>query len=488
MQKGYSMKKTSKFYYLNLIVITLVFIIPKLSDLRNKRNEDLLPAKIGSFDRSANKNDSLIASSYELTTMPGPLELNRDNSVEAEYRFGKMFTERIKKSPETFAFNYISDSATEIVYLGVNALSGGHPRLLLSFKKPDHAGSLIPCMISHISTVLPFEFINDQRQNTMLYHKEMTSAILKSRIFNSQESSTGELPPDGEPQYTEGGYGLSVLLAESRLTMEHYDYLIMGRTYGMTLGIPISESEGGGTEWRMVMMRVPENVPPGQTAVLEIDVTREYDYLTVATEKPVRHKLNLQFREPLPPGQILAGVTRPGEPLPGEGFHQLEIGADGVGHEFVNELGGELMIVVHGEMKVEMLYYIRRVNRTDLVFPDHAEIAVDYGKMVEFKLEIPGSKVPGKLAAMVLLLDQDPPLPVAWGLVSDDPRAGGRAEGEAAGPETVAMSSVPGSYHVGYMTIEGEEIIGRIDIRAEDQGRTLAVLLPEKRVKSNCRF
>ncbi len=325
------------------------------------------------------------------------------------------------------------------------------PWLELRFRKPGPSGEERPYLLQGIN-FKPWEegegFVRRRTQ------QELTPGILMGVNYDDSLN---------------GSKAVRMQITDD-LEMDQFQGLYMGYDYYVRF-LAFNED----SQYEQVgscLLRVPENVPPGKVAVMEVDVTQQFD----PHPPDERKSLIFRMKEDLP-GDAEVFLSDPGRRR-----RTIRVGSDGTGKAKVHSLGGELIVVVprtpikHRAVPAEpeMLYYKQTVTSNEVVFPDDADIVRDSEKYVNFSLEVPYEHMDDatshRYILLVLFVQKESQFPLT-GRLATVPEVDRK-------PERIQMSFLPGEYYVGYITDkveydDMEKIIGRIKIRPEDEGRTL---------------
>ncbi len=326
------------------------------------------------------------------------------------------------------------------------------PRLELRFRKPSPTGEMVPYRLMGL-------VIKAWRED------------LEEDVYRTKPRTSQEIYGLGFRDHNDidksGAKAVRVLISDE-LEKEDFRGLYMGRKYYM-----IAQHAGRRDPTIDVigsfLLQVPENVPPGKVAVMEIDVTQKFD-----PYPDERETVSLHIKGEFP--EEAYGVLSTSD----KRQVRIRIGPDGKGQAKIDELGGELTVLVPRELGstgayiMELLYHKNPVNSNKVVFPDDADIINDTNERVTFHLRVPSERLDDETAymAFALYMKRDSLFPLSISYAGPPDKIPSVKENL---PNSVEMSFVPGKYYVGYITETDWEIIGRIRIRPEDEGRTLRI-------------
>ncbi len=247
------------------------------------------------------------------------------------------------------------------------------------------------------------------------------------------------------------------------LELEKFQGLYMGRMYYLYFKqLGFEGKHKTPDKWGSCLLRVPEDVPPGKVAVMEVDVTQKIDPYQVEMST-VRVRVNGQV-----PGKGIVQLA-----VPGGRTKSAQLNSDGSAKIQVEKLGGEMAVLSLQRKDVgHLLYYKRKVDSEEINFPGDADVVVSPEEVLEFRIKVPRKEVPLDSHGLALLMHRDSSVPVAGMEFAE-------VEGEDMGrkgdlPVSVPLMAPAGSYYVAYGFRE-PNVVGKVDVGKSDVGKTLEV-------------
>ncbi|MBS3764248.1 MAG: hypothetical protein KGZ25_13200, partial [Planctomycetes bacterium] len=164
-----------------------------------------------------------------------------------------------ERSPEAFAgetcgYNMIYDKERRILEYNNYGRPKDVPMLELRFRKEAKEGGWEKCLLDGVV----FQPFTNGKTIKMTDKEAIGVGLNKSRAYPS----------------IQGGYGCRVLVAETRSPENLDGILAMGHKYHMEFRQPGYETRYETPEkWGSKIIKIPENVPRGKVAIMEVDVT-----------------------------------------------------------------------------------------------------------------------------------------------------------------------------------------------------------------------
>jgi hypothetical protein len=237
--------------------------------------------------------------------------------------------------------------------------------------------------------------------------------------------------------------------------------LVMGRTYYMIFHQPGWGYDRDPNKKGSALVKMPAEVPPGKMAIMDIDVTKKFDYTEyyMAAHKTY---VTVHVSEDLPQkGYIL--LHDPGRL---SSYRRLRVDGATVTVE-VEKLGGELALVSKKGDYGHVICYKARVSSKTVDLPADADIVVSPEDLIEFRLRLPTERLPKQVEGIGLMYDSEDRIPLAGTEFSEVPK-------------TVAFEFIPGTYRVACWFGARGTIVGQVTVRKSDAGKTLDVQPPEE--------
>ncbi|MBS3763545.1 MAG: hypothetical protein KGZ25_09620, partial [Planctomycetes bacterium] len=221
-------------------------------------------------------------------------------------------------------------------------------------------------------------------------------------------------------------------------------------------------------KWGSKIIKIPENVPRGKVAIMEVDVTgkegeewhRIHQEEVTVEVKGIPGKVNL-----------IVQIHDPAEKT----WFKILLRGSRKGSFKVRELGGEMTVI--REDRPYAQYYVRKIDKHKLVVPRDADIVATEEKVVKFHLPVEKEKLPESVRAFWLFVDKDDVCPVA---AADTRVFTGVKEHRLA--EKATLQYAPGTYYVAYGQGQSNDphFFGKVTIAPESEGKTLEVELLEE--------
>ena len=236
-----------------------------------------------------------------------------------------------------------------------------------------------------------------------------------------------------------------------------------------------------------VTVTIPNHVPEGKMAVIDIDVTKKQD---MWWEK--RQTVTIRLRDTICTDDLFGVAWDPGHEAHfsggrgGGNVTGLNLRKNCTARMEFERLGGEIRLARHEQQK-KLGYsfcYVESVGKNDLVLPDDADVFVREKNLIDFKLRLPREKIPDKVSAVALMATPQSHLALSYCAV----------EGEI--PETVPIRFIPGTYYVATYSSRNHAwgtrvsmnmihnilsnrkeltYLGKVKVRSADAGETLSV-------------
>ncbi|MFW6457567.1 MAG: hypothetical protein ACOC0A_04655 [Planctomycetota bacterium] len=394
---------------------------------------------------------------------PSPVEMQEVSEVmEAQ----KQRIRRQYKDPDARVIQdgrYVSpswwDKKSKTTFSEWKGAPADTPGLKMRFMRRNGEGELEPVIVVGVSSVNPFNGF---------------------KMIHSRKREIGSLACN-DPHWDEGSYAAVVPLAE-KLPCKH-SYWLMGQTYGMTFRY----RKGGEEATNMRLVRMPENVPPGKMAVIEVDVTKKQDKWWHRIQGPT---LKVQIAPEILTSQMSLYVWDKKGGKQGRPRH-VKIGPNGRAKIKLHELGGDLRLASsrHPRGKSRRVFtfpvwYVKSVNSRKITLPEDASLAISAEDVVQLTLEFSKDMVPDDSAAVGLLASRRSHLSLCHHQIEETPVT------------TVPMEAPPGEYFVAAYSSNSSawgkpsavrmvanaleatkamDVIGKVTIEKSDAGKTIEV-------------
>jgi hypothetical protein len=345
----------------------------------------------------------------------------------------------------------------------------GTPGVKLRFLRPDETGELVPCPVDDIHDVVPFD----------------GTGTIWSRYAEIGGTDCAAMGERGSGSYS---YAAVFPLVSEGPETYSYDYWLMGATYMMTFRY----RENGKWKNNHRLVKMPEDVPEGKMAVIDVDVTKEQERWW---EKTVTLTVRVRKRIRSSHMALHLGLSR-GMGDPDTGVKSLTVGSDGMAKTKLNGLGGDLRLATgrmpgppamqYPQLSYPM-WYVKSVDSSEIVLPDDADIALTEENLVDFRLRIPTSKLPDGVEAIGLVAVPRGQLAL-WHSRIEEKNAGvlkarcvpGTYKVLAYGATSAAWGNPSALRMVREAVVgkKGKSVLGKITIKKSDAGKTLEVAPP----------
>ena len=256
----------------------------------------------------------------------------------------------------------------------------------------------------------------------------------------------------------------------------------MGRTYFMDFHHLGYSSAKTPAEERALkgraMIRVPEDVKPGQVAVMEVDVSQYFRRWWLYDEvKRTDIEIVLEGELAQRASSLLLRhrTNTTSKSVAVDGQRQVTVSIE------EDELGGELIAATPEiDDAGYALCYKREISGGRVELPDDADVVVQDKDLVRFNLRLN----PDQLKHVQGQLRAQPSRPRPWtsalGLLierDDVLMVSGRELVEQEIPTSVKLAFIPGTYYVVYRDGKAgrQQVIGKVTITKADAGKTLQV-------------
>ncbi len=190
-----------------------------------------------------------------------------------------------------------------------------------------------------------------------------------------------------------------------------------GRTYH--IGYRINEQRQGDNSWYENIFQIPDQIPPGKVAVINLVAKHSWSSLQNKIEE-----LRGEGKEYIK-GTINMDIPMPFDSLQARYFpkerrpRRVRVGKDGNFKIEVQELplGGMLIVMdadPENEGKGTGMLYIESVEKRDVLLPENADTVVHPEKQITFQLNIPAEKITDDLMSVALKVNKKDKLPMGW--------------------------------------------------------------------------
>jgi len=246
-----------------------------------------------------------------------------------------------------------------------------------------------------------------------------------------------------------------------------------GRQY-YVLFWPLDEARNSSKVSFEAVVEIPQSIPRGKVAVISVIADHRWPKLTKALTMPRTIEGRVAWAGP---GSVEdLEVSYWGS----ESYdhHRVRPKSDGSFRVKADRLGGVLRVTRRVRSGCGWAY-IKPVKKRSISVPKDADLLVEAGNLVDFKLVVPKTAVASSMVGIALKVAPDDPVPMCWARVADSARA---AKGG------VSMSFVPGTYWVEALYhVEGPTgtqrktvELGQVKIARDSAGKRVRVVKSAK--------
>ena len=344
------------------------------------------------------------------------------------------------------AYQYLYDRDTRTFIDGHFGTSLDIPKVEFRFRRPGGDGELVPCAVRSIT-----------------FRPIWNGELHEHR--DCEVSGFGFQGAMGGASY-DWVHAVRALLSDTP-DSGVYHSLIFGQKYYVKMFRPGYEGpEKTPHLLGMAVITIPENVPPGKMAVIELDATKRTDPFNLygpINKQTIR--VRVQAEPPKRPAYVM--LSDPGA----NGLvRSADLGPDGTAELTARQLGGEMIVAVGGEEDGFILYYKKEIEGTEVNFPTEADVSVSPQDVVNFRLKVPEERVPYDSLGIGLVMKKDSTLQVGG---MEFANVQGWTRSSKTPPKLLPMKAAPGTYYVVCGT--DHKLIGRITVRESAAGKTLEI-------------
>lgn len=351
---------------------------------------------------------------------------------------------------------------------GFSKIEDNPPQVEMRFVKPGPDGKMVPQPVWSFST----QGIWDG------YTVDRDHSLLDTSFRNPPWSTKKNMSPQG-PNHA---CAFRCPLAKKQQDRSDFKGFYMGRIYFINFKmLPSKVTEENRTAnrlWKSSFVKMPDDVPPGHVAVMNIDMTRDVKSQWWLKRDDPRKTVRVKLADELAhrtKGLILADAAARGDDW---NMHTLK--EKTTAKLEVKKLGGELVAVSKGTAGIHAVCYVSNVTDQKINLPQDADFVVSKNEVIRFQLKTPRARITDVCKDFARMPEKNRPWTDAIWLTMKEKRglmvAGADLPRDNL-PESVALNFVPGDYYVVYQDGDAgrRKTIGKITVEESDAGKTLEV-------------
>jgi hypothetical protein len=240
--------------------------------------------------------------------------------------------------------------------------------------------------------------------------------------------------------------------------------------------------ENGEKKRNSRLVKIPEDIPRGKMAVIDVNVTEKQDRWW---ERPQTLRVTVRRNILTPHMSLYVWDSKWDHP------QKLQLDSKGQASVTLDRLGGDLRLastklppppaMQHRKFTLPV-WYVKSVTKREIVFPDDADLVMEKTEAVDFRLKLSGAAVQDRTAAVGLVASRRSKLALA------------HARLHKTDQNEVRLSCAPGTYYVAAYDSNssawgspsamrrvsnvlaprtGIELIGKVTIKRSDAGSSV---------------